>query len=68
MIEFIVKNLQTNEEKKYLSITDIVKYFKDVEKYKIPNFIKETLKNGSRIIIEAPSGKYQINKRIINNN
>jgi hypothetical protein len=64
MTEFIVKNLQTNEEKTYLTITDIVKYFKDTEKYKIPNFIKETLKNGTGITIETPSGKYLINKKL----
>lgn len=66
MQEFIVKNEQTQEEQRYSTIAEIVRYFKDSEKYKIPNFLKETLKTGNSITIKAPSGKYLIIKENIN--
>jgi ferredoxin-NADP reductase len=60
MKEFILKNEATGEEKAYAAIIDIVREFKEKEKYKIPNFLKESLKQGSTINITTPSGKYTI--------
>lgn len=60
MKEFILKNEATGEEKAYTAIIDIVREFKEKEKYKIPNFLKESLKQGHTISITAPSGKYTI--------
>lgn len=60
MTNFILKNDATGEEKVYTAIIDIVREFKEKEKYKIPNFLKESLKQGNVITIIAPSGKYLI--------
>ena len=61
--KYILKNESTGVEQTYDTIIDIVKFFKTTEKYKIPNFLKERVKEGESILITTPSGKYLIYKK-----
>ena len=61
--KYILKNESTGIEQTYNTIVDIVKHFKNTEKYKIPNFLKEMVKQGEPVGITTPSGKYTIYKK-----